>query len=88
MTEFIFTAVEHTQLLLWVCVPINHAVAQGASHQHIATDTWDQSQLIHVGFMMEKVSMEEIYSKYFSFSCPLSFQQCSILLVYHHVPVL
>ena len=88
MTQFIFTAVDHTYFLLWACILLHPAVAQLASHQHLATGSWDQSQVFHVGFVVDKVTVGEVYSKYFSFSCQLSFQQCSILFVCHPVPVL
>jgi hypothetical protein len=52
-----------------------HAIAQVVSHWLPTTVAQVRIRAEHVGFVVDKAALEQVFSEYFSFPCQSSFHQ-------------
>jgi hypothetical protein len=66
--------------LIIIIIIIDSAIAQAVSRWLSTAADRVQSQAEHVGFVVDKVALEQVFSEYFGFPCKSSFHQ----LLHHH----
>jgi hypothetical protein len=62
---------EGTKTPLLLAMPY---IAEVISHQLPTVAPGINSRSVHVGFELDKVALEQVFSEYFSFHCQFSFQ--------------
>jgi hypothetical protein len=67
------------QVLLLI---LGRAIAQAISRRFSTAEARFESRSGHVGFVVDKVALGQIFSEYFGFSCQFSFHR---LLCIHHL---
>jgi hypothetical protein len=63
---------------------LSHAIAQEVSHQIPAAAAWFDPKSGHVGSMVGKMALGQVFSEHFSFPCQFSFHQMPHSQ--HHLP--
>jgi hypothetical protein len=63
---------------------LGHAIAQEVSHWIPAAAAWFDPKSDHMGSVVGKMALGQIFSEYFSFPCQLSFHQTPYSQ--HHLP--
>jgi hypothetical protein len=64
-------------------MPVGSAIAQAVNRRFPTATAWFEPRSGHVGFVMDKVAMGQVFSQYFGFPCQFSFH---LLLHINHLP--
>jgi hypothetical protein len=67
---------------MYLCVCEGRAIAQAVSHRVSTAAARVRARSGHVGFVVDKVALGQVFSEYFGFPCQSSFYQ--ILYPHNH----
>jgi hypothetical protein len=66
------------------------AMSQAVIRRPLAAETRVRSRVLHVGFVVDKVALGQVFSEYFGFLLSIPFHRCSIKMEKqkktHHLP--